>query len=152
MISDTYIPFISYSDISPWILSRFLSYQSLIITFFYLTHPTVTHDLTLISIRRRRGSVLDHFGCAFIYLSDFRFNIFHDGRAWQIADLLVMMLSFCTQTFHPGCSHAFHHTRAWSSPYFILHIPPWHMTSPLSRLGGDVDQSSIILVVLSYIF
>ena len=45
------------------------------------------------SIRRRRGSVLDHFGYAFLHLSDFRFDIFHDGRAWQIVDLLVMMFS-----------------------------------------------------------
>ena len=88
-----YIPFISYSVISPWILSCFLFYQSLIITFFYLTHPTVTHDLTPFSIRRRCRSVLDHLGCAFIYLLDFRFNIFHDGRAWQIVDLLVTMFS-----------------------------------------------------------
>ena len=68
-----------------------LSYFTLIITLFYPTHPTVTPDLTLISIRRRRGSVLDHFGCVFIHLSDFRFDIFHDGRAWQIVDLLVTM-------------------------------------------------------------
>ena len=94
MILDTYIPFISYSDISPWTLSCLISYQSLIITFFYPAHPTVTHDLTSLSIRRRYRSVLDHLGCAFIYLLDFRFNIFHDGKAWQIADLLVMMLSF----------------------------------------------------------
>ena len=86
MISDISLPFILYS--------YFLSYQGLIITFFYLTHPTVTHDLTPFSIRRRCRSVLDHLGCAFIYLLDFRFNIFHDGRAWQIVDLLVLMLSF----------------------------------------------------------
>ena len=78
----------------PWILSYLLSYQSLTITFFYPTHLTITHDLTSLSIRRRRGSVLDHFVRAFIHLLDFRFNIFHDGRAWEIADLLVMMLSF----------------------------------------------------------
>ena len=94
MILDTYIPLISYSDISLWILSYLLSYQSLTITFFYPTHPTVTHDLASISIRRRRRSVLDHLGCAFIHLLDFRFNIFHDGRAWQIVDLLVTILSF----------------------------------------------------------
>ena len=87
----TYIS--SYSDISPWILSCLLSYQSPIITFFYLTHPTVTHDLTPLSIRRGCRSVLDHLGCVFINISDFRFNIFHDGRAWQIVDLLVTMFS-----------------------------------------------------------
>ena len=94
MILDTYIPFISYLDISSWILSCLLSYQSLIITFFYPTHPTVTHDLTPLSIRRKCRSVLDHLSCVFIHLSDFRFNIFHDGRAWQIVDLLVTMFSF----------------------------------------------------------
>ena len=93
MISDTYVPFISYLDISPWIFSCLLSYRSLIITLSYPTHPTVTHDLTPISIKRRRGSILDHFGCVFIHLSDFRFNIFHDGRVWQIVDLLVTMFS-----------------------------------------------------------
>ena len=93
MISDTYIPLISYSDISPWTLSYFLSYQSLIITFFYPIHPTVTHDLTSLSIRKRRGSVLDHFGCTFIHILDFKFNIFHNGRTWQIVDLLVTMFS-----------------------------------------------------------
>ena len=61
-------------------------------------------------------------------------------------------LSFHTQTFHHGYFHTFYHTGAWPSPSFILHILPWHMTSPLSRLWGDVDQSSITLVVLSYIF
>ena len=50
MILDTYLPFISYSNISPLILSCFLSYQSLIITFFfYPTHLTMTHDLTPLS-------------------------------------------------------------------------------------------------------
>ena len=38
-------------------------------------------------------------------------------------------LSFHTQTFHPWYFRTFYLTRAWSSPYFILHIPPWHMTS-----------------------
>ena len=61
-------------------------------------------------------------------------------------------LSFHTQTFHPWYFHTFYLTRAWSSPSFILHIPPWHMTSPFSRLGEDVDQSSFSLIVLSYIF
>ena len=93
MISNTYVPFISYPDISPWTLSCLLSYQSLIITLFYPTHPTVTHGLVSISIRRRRRSVLDHLGCAFIHLLDFRFNIFHDGKAWKIVDLLVTMFS-----------------------------------------------------------
>ena len=65
---------------------------------------------------------------------------------------ILTYLSSRTQTFHPRYSHAFYHTRAWSSPSFILHIPSWHMTSPLSWLGGDVDQSSIILVLFSYIF
>ena len=55
-------------------------------------HDTWPH--ISLSIRRKCRSVLDHLGCAFIYLLDFRFNIFHDGRAWQIADLLVLMLSF----------------------------------------------------------
>ena len=59
----------------------------------YTSHHD-TWPYTHLSIRRRRGSVLDHFGCAFIHLLYFGFNIFHDGRAWQIADLLVMMLSF----------------------------------------------------------
>ena len=59
-----------------------------------LIHPTMTHDFTSLSIRRRCRLVLNHLGCAFIRLLDFRFNIFHDGRAWQIADLLVLMLSF----------------------------------------------------------
>ena len=94
MISDISLPFISYSDVSPWILSYLLSYRSLTITFFYPSHLTMTHDLTPFSIMRRCRSVLDHLGCAFIYLLDFRFNIFHDGRAWQIVDLLVLMLSF----------------------------------------------------------
>ena len=60
---------------------------------FYPTHLTITHDLTSLSIRRRRGSVLDHFGFAFIHLSGFRFDIFHDGRTWLIVDLLVTMFS-----------------------------------------------------------
>ena len=93
MISDISLPFISYSDVSPWILSYLLSYRSLIITFFYPSHLTMAHDLTPFSIMRRCRSVLDHLGCAFIYLLDFRFNIFHDGRTWQIVDLLVMMFS-----------------------------------------------------------
>ena len=66
--------------------------------------------------------------------------------------LISPYLSFHTQTFHHGYFHTFYHTGAWPSPSFILHILPWHMTSPLSRLWGDVDQSSITLVVLSYIF
>ena len=103
MTSDIFLPFISYSDISP--MDTFI--PSIIpepdhhllddlgyLPTFYPTHLTITHDLTSLSIRRRRASVLDHFVCAFIHLLDFRFNIFHDGRAWQIADLLVMMLSF----------------------------------------------------------
>ena len=94
MISDTCLLLISHPDTPFSILSFFLSYPSLIITLFYPTHSTVTHDLIPISIRRRRRLVLDHLGCAFIHLLDFRFNVFHDGRAWQIADLLVKMLSF----------------------------------------------------------
>ena len=64
---------------------------------YLLLSHTSHHDTwpyTHLSIRRRRGSVLDHFGCAFIHLLYFGFNIFHDGRAWQIVDLLVIMLSF----------------------------------------------------------
>ena len=49
MISNICLPFVSYSDISSLILSYFLSYQSLIIIFFYPTHLTVTHDLRLLS-------------------------------------------------------------------------------------------------------
>ena len=93
MISDTCLLLISHPDTPFSILSFFLSYPSLIITLFYPTHPTVTHDLTSLLIRRRRGSVLDHFGCVFTHLLDFKFNIFHDGRTWQIVDLLVTMFS-----------------------------------------------------------
>ena len=64
---------------------------------------------------------------------------------------ILTCLSFRTQTFHHGYIHAFYHTRAWPSLSFTLHIPPWHMTSPFSRLGGDVDQSSIALVMFSYV-
>ena len=96
MISDTCLLLISHSDISPWMLSCLPSYQSLIITLFYPTHPTVTHDLTIFSIRRRCRSVLDHLGCVFIHLLDFRFNIFYDGRAWQIVDLVVMIIFILT--------------------------------------------------------
>ena len=60
----------------------------------FLLSYTSHRDTTPPSIRRRCRSVLNHLGCAFIHLSDFRFNIFHDGQAWQIDDLLVMMLSF----------------------------------------------------------
>ena len=132
-----YLPtFISYSDISPLVLSYFLSYQSLIITFFYPTHPIVTHDLTIFSIRRRCRSVLDFLGCVFIHLVEFRFNIFHDGRAWQIADLLVMMLSFwqlARWVLIFVCSLHFEH---WSSLFYssvsfvvsacvTIHGPVW---------------------------
>ena len=58
---------------------------------------------------------------------------------------------FILRHFTHGYFHTFYLTRAWSSPSFILHILPWHMTSPFSRLGGDVDQSSIALVMFSYI-
>ena len=53
------------------------------------------HHIPL-SIRMRCRSVFDHFGCAFIHLLDFRFNIFHDGRAWQIVDLVVKMIFILT--------------------------------------------------------
>ena len=95
-----------------------LSYFTLIITLFYPTHPTVTHDLIPISIRRRRRSVFDHLGCVVIHLLDFRFNIFHDCRAWQIADLLVMMLSFwqlARWVLIFVCSLHFEH---WSSLFY----------------------------------
>ena len=49
-------------------------------------HDTWPH--TPLSNRRRCRSVLDFFDCAFIHLLDFRFNIFHDGRAWQICWLI----------------------------------------------------------------
>ena len=55
-------------------------------------HDTWPH--TPLPIRRRCRSVIDHLDCAFIHLLDFRFNIFHDSKAWQIVDLLVMMFSF----------------------------------------------------------
>ena len=58
----------------------------------YTSHRD-TRPHTHLSVRRRRGSVLDPFGCTFIHLLYFRFNIFHDGRAWQIVDLLVTMFS-----------------------------------------------------------
>ena len=117
MISDISLPFISYSDISPWILSYLLSYRRLIVTFFYPTHLTMAHDLTPFSIMRRCRSVLDHLGCAFIYLLDFRFNIFHDGRAWQIADLLVMMFHF--DSWHVECWFACSlHFEHWSSLFY----------------------------------
>ena len=64
---------------------------------YFLLSRTSHHDTwphTSILIRRRCRSVLDFFGCAFIYLLDFRFNIFHDDRAWQIVDLLVTILPF----------------------------------------------------------
>ena len=64
---------------------------------YLLLSHTSHHDtwpLTPLWIRRICKSVIDFLGCAFIYLVDFRFNIFHDGRAWQIVDLLVIMLSF----------------------------------------------------------
>ena len=51
---------------------------------FLLLSRTSHHDTWLHtppSIRRRCRSILDHLGCAFIHLSDFRFNIFHDSRA-----------------------------------------------------------------------
>ena len=60
-------------------------------------HDTWPH--TPLLIRRRCRSILDFFGYAFIHLLDFRFNIFHDGKAWQIVDLLVMMLSFWQLTW-----------------------------------------------------
>ena len=49
MILDTYLPFIPYSDISPWILSYLLSYQSLIITFLlsYTSHYSTWLHLSL---------------------------------------------------------------------------------------------------------
>ena len=61
-------------------------------------------------------------------------------------------LSFHTQIFHPWYFCTSYHTRAWSSPSFVLYIPPWHMTSPFSRLGRDVDQSLITLVVFIHSF
>ena len=89
MISDTCLHFSSFSNISPLIPSCFLSYQSLIIIFCYPRYPTLTHDFTPISIKRRHGSVLDHLSCVFIHISNFRFNIFHDGGLtdyWLISD------------------------------------------------------------------
>ena len=64
--------------------------------YLFLSH-TPHHDTwshTIFLIRKRCRPVLDLFHCAFIHLLDFRFNIFHDGKAWQIFDLLVIMLSF----------------------------------------------------------
>ena len=55
-------------------------------------HYTWPH--TPLLIKRRCKSVFDFLGCAFIHLLNFRFNIFHDDKAWQIVDLLVMILSF----------------------------------------------------------
>ena len=46
----------------------------------YTSHRD-TRPQTHLSVRRRRGSVLDPFGCTFIHLLYFSFNIFHDGRA-----------------------------------------------------------------------
>ena len=66
---------------------------------YLLLSHTSHHDTwhhTPLSIRMRCRSVFDHFGCAFIHLLDFRFNIFHDGRAWQIVDLVVKMIFILT--------------------------------------------------------
>ena len=65
--------------------------------YYLLLSHTSQHDTwphTSLSIKRRCRSILYFFGCAFIHLMDFRFNIFHDSKAWQIFYLLVMMLSF----------------------------------------------------------
>ena len=67
LVFSAYLDDLGYLPTFHFILSCFLFYQSLIITFFYPTHPTVTHDLTLFSIRRRHRSVLDHLGCVFIH-------------------------------------------------------------------------------------
>ena len=151
MISDTYVPFISYLDISPWILSCLLSYRSLIITLFYPTHPTVTHDLTLISIKRRRGLVLDHFGCVFIYLSDFRFNIFHDGKVWQIVDLLVTMFSLWQLACWVLLCLLFafwaqiiivviHQLVLFCQHGVMIHGPVWHYLSEVGHFHHMMDE------------
>ena len=61
----------------------------------FIPHISPWHIISHSSLDYERcRSILDHFGCAFIHLLDFRFNIFHDSKAWQIVDLLVMMFSF----------------------------------------------------------
>ena len=96
----------------------------------------------------------DLTSCLWLLLFDGLWSYWHLGSSllgipgWS---QILTYLSFHTQTFHHGYFHAFYLTRAWSSHSFILHIPPWHMTSPFSRLGGDIDQSSITLVVFSCI-
>ena len=133
------------------ILSRLLSYQSLIVTFFHPTHPTVTHDLTSLSIRKRCRSILDHLGCVFIHLLDFRFNIFHDSRAWQIVDLLVTMFSlwqlacwvlFCL-LFAFGALIiivVIHQLVLFCQHGVMIHGPVWHYLSEVGHFHYMTDE------------
>ena len=61
----------------------------------HTSHHDTWHHIPL-SIRMRCRSVFNHFGCAFIHLLDFMFNIFYDGRAWQIVDLVVTIIFILT--------------------------------------------------------
>ena len=94
--------------------------------YFLLSH-TSHHDTwphTPLSIKRICRSVLYFFDFTFIHLLDFRFNIFHDGKAWQIVDLLVMMLSFWQLAFWVSicafCILSTGHHCFYSSISFVL--------------------------------
>ena len=101
LVFSTYLDDIGYLPTFHFILKHFTfdaftlsilpELDHYILLFHTSHHDTWPH--TTLSIRRRCRSMLDFFGFAFVHLLDFRFNIFHDGRAWQIVDLLVMMLS-----------------------------------------------------------
>ena len=100
LVFSTYLDDLRYLPIFHFVLRHFtldifmLSILPNLDHYLLLSH-TSHHDTwphTTLLIRGRCRSVLDFLGCVFIHLVDFRFNIFHDGRAWQIVDLLVMML------------------------------------------------------------
>ena len=153
MISDISLPFISYSDISPLILSYFLSYQSLIITFFYPTHPTMTHDLTIFSIRRRCRSVLDHLGCVFIH--SFQLYVQHlpwwQGLAdcWLISDdafiLIVgtMSVVFCLLFSFWALVVIIviiHQLVLFCQHGVTIHGPIWHYPSEVGHFHYMMDE------------
>ena len=78
-------------------LDTFMLYILPELDHYLLLSHTSHHDTwphTALSIMRKCRSILNFFCCAFIYLVEFRFNIFHDGRVWQFVNLLVTMFPF----------------------------------------------------------
>lgn len=125
LILDTHLPFVSHLNFSPLTpLHLYLSYRSLDWCFLlsYLFH----HDTWLtIWIRGGYRSILEFLSLTFIHLLEFRFKIFHNGKALHIIDLSGMMLwlwqlTCCTLTLHTFCTYSFGHHHFCTPVDFVL--------------------------------